>query len=219
MYECYECGVDRGDSGMREDGNCIDCGPVTKKKLKHRVEELIEAHDRLAAENAELLERCGLRGHELTRETERADSAELLLRTANAENAELRRINMESNDLIVRLGNENAELRNVLAKYAHAVGEGHPIPCDLGPLCPYCYIDRIDADLAVANATLDALREAVPEDTWWCRDCKKFTKPATDPDGEYCSECKCDGYWDDEFPAFVYNTLHPQPKETTDDER
>lgn len=54
MYECYECGVDRGGSGMREDGNCIDCGPVTKKKLKRRVEELIEAHDRLAAENAEL---------------------------------------------------------------------------------------------------------------------------------------------------------------------
>jgi len=102
MYECYECGVDRGGSGMREDGNCIDCGPVTKKKLKHRVEELIEVYDRLAAERDRLA----------------------------AENAELRK---EADAAC-------EETRNIFR----------------GLL-------EFNTALAAANATLDALREAVPE--------------------------------------------------------
>lgn len=69
-----------------------------------------------------------------------------------------------------------------------------------------------------ANATLDALREAVPEGTKWCTDCDAFTMPATDPEGEFCSECEGDGYWNTGFPYAVYAILHLQPKETTDEE-
>lgn len=54
MYECYICGIDRGGSGMREDGNCIQCGALSKKKLKARVESLIADIDNLSAENIEL---------------------------------------------------------------------------------------------------------------------------------------------------------------------
>lgn len=56
-----------------------------------------------------------------------------------------------------------AELEESLAKYAHAVHVGHPKPCDLGTLCPYCYIDHIEFELATARAKIDRLREALPE--------------------------------------------------------
>lgn len=116
---------------MREDGNCIDCGPVTKKKLKRRVEELIEAHDRITAENAEL-RKC----------------AKGLKRRHNT------------------------------------------IAIAYWETC---------AELTAANATLDALRERLPE---------YDTGPE---DWEFGDLMRC--------VADFHNILYPQPKETTDDER
>lgn len=40
---------------------------------------------------------------------------------------------------------ENERLRAELAKWTGAAGAGHRIPCDLGPLCPYCEIERLRA--------------------------------------------------------------------------
>jgi len=76
-----------------------------------------------------------------------------------------------------RLAAENAELLESLAEYAHAVGAGHPSPCTLGPLCPYCHIDGIDEQLAAANATLDKLRDLLPEGGVWCYACNRATVP------------------------------------------
>lgn len=39
-----------------------------------------------------------------------------------------------------------------LSKYERAATEGHPDPCDLGPLCPYCRIDDLTAELARVKA-------------------------------------------------------------------
>lgn len=50
---------------------------------------------------------------------------------------------------IARLKAENAEhehLANIMGS-----GWGHPSPCDLGPLCPYCEIDRLRAALDAAE--------------------------------------------------------------------
>lgn len=35
---------------------------------------------------------------------------------------------------------------------------GHPSPCTLGPLCPYCEIERLRADLAAARALLEEVK-------------------------------------------------------------
>ena len=37
-----------------------------------------------------------------------------------------------------------AELERKLAEYEHASGAGHPQPCTLGPLCPYCRIAELE---------------------------------------------------------------------------
>lgn len=43
-----------------------------------------------------------------------------------------------------------ADLERRLAEYEHASGAGHPQPCTLGPLCPYCRIAALEAELVEA---------------------------------------------------------------------
>jgi len=125
-----------------------------------------------------------------------------------------------------RLAAENAELRESLAEYAHAVGAGHPSPCTLGPLCPYCHIDGIDEQLAAANATLDKLRDLLPEGGVWCYACNRATVPVwgEEPyehiDPKYnqmkttfrCSICKRDTHAKDSCVDTLRAILHPQPE-------
>ena len=42
---------------MREDGNCIQCGPVTKKQLKARIDELSERNSIISAHAVKLQRR------------------------------------------------------------------------------------------------------------------------------------------------------------------
>lgn len=139
------------------------------------------------------------------------------------------KLNTASRALIAerdRLAAENAELRESLAEYAHAVGAGHPSPCTLGPLCPYCHIDGIDEQLAAANATLDKLRDLLPEGGVWCYACNRATVPVwgEEPyehiDPKYnqmkttfrCSICKRDTHAKDSCVDTLRAILHPTPE-------
>jgi hypothetical protein len=48
-----------------------------------------------------------------------------------------------------------------LAEWEQAAQQGHPSPCNLGPLCPYCEIDRLNASLAMCAEREGRVREAL----------------------------------------------------------
>jgi hypothetical protein len=50
--------------------------------------------------------------------------------------------------LCVDLAKEIERLRKLIADWENASQCGHPSPCTLGPLCPYCEIERLRAELA-----------------------------------------------------------------------
>lgn len=50
-------------------------------------------------------------------------------------------------------------LQRQLAAWKDASQCGHPNPCTLGPLCPYCEIGRLRAQLADCRAQNERLRE------------------------------------------------------------
>lgn len=47
---------------------------------------------------------------------------------------------------------ENTKLRAAIQSWEDSAQQGHPSPCTLGPLCPYCEIERLRAELAEAQA-------------------------------------------------------------------
>jgi hypothetical protein len=55
---------------------------------------------------------------------------------------------------IERLQVEVAMLSDELAVWKNASQYGHPDPCTLGPLCPYCEIERLRNDVDQAKATI-----------------------------------------------------------------
>lgn len=57
--------------------------------------------------------------------------------------------------LILEAIAEIESLRSRLAEWESAAQNGHPSPCTLGPLCPYCEIDRVKARLAEAERERD----------------------------------------------------------------
>lgn len=59
---------------------------------------------------------------------------------------------------------ERDRLRAELAEWQNAGQQGHPTPCTLGPLCPYCEIERLRDHIRVmvekaADKSLDGYRE------------------------------------------------------------
>jgi hypothetical protein len=46
------------------------------------------------------------------------------------------------------MGREIERLRKIIVDWENAAQCGHPSPCTLGPLCPYCEIERLRAELA-----------------------------------------------------------------------
>jgi len=78
---------------------------------------------------------------------------------------------MRSNNLAAEnatLRADNARLTAELAEWHNAGQEGHPSPCTLGPLCPYCEIERLKGRLAANALTVKwsdyNIRESVAEE-------------------------------------------------------
>lgn len=67
----------------------------------------------------------------------------------NAEYAALLADN-EDGQRVARLAGYD-DIRAKLEAWERSAQEGHPDPCTLGPLCPYCEIDRLRAELAAAK--------------------------------------------------------------------
>ena len=51
-------------------------------------------------------------------------------------------------DVAREMGREIERLRKIIVDWENAAQCGHPSPCTLGPLCPYCEIERLRAELA-----------------------------------------------------------------------
>ena len=60
--------------------------------------------------------------------------------------------------LLCEMRDENLALRAQVAAWEDASQCGHPNPCTLGPLCPYCEIGRLKDKLADCQAVNDGLR-------------------------------------------------------------
>lgn len=82
---------------------------------------------------------------------------------------------------IERLAQENAKLREELADEKQrfsdlimAASNGHPNPCTLGSLCPYCEIERLRAKLTALKATapyrVEQQQQATVEQGEWVVD-------------------------------------------------
>lgn len=104
-----------------------------------------------------------------------------------------------------RLAAENAELK---ARYLHVAELNHN------------QVSMVRADcaaLAAANATLDALREAVPSREHWmhCCQCGTVMTPRRVLDIQECPNCFA---MLQEIPGKLIDILYPQPKETTHDD-
>lgn len=80
-------------------------------------------------------------------------------------------------DAIEALLAENDRLREELAAWTQAAMDGHPSPCTLGPLCPYCEINRLREELAAAQSGTKYLRSKLQR----VRDSLKFA--ANSPGG------------------------------------
>lgn len=74
-----------------------------------------------------------------------------------------------------RLAAENAELRKENERFK--------------AMASWKVLHEMATSLVAANATLDKLREKVPECTRWCSDCEKMTLPDAD-DPDFCAECE-----------------------------
>lgn len=71
---------------------------------------------------------------------------------------------MESYDLrIDDMESELAQSREQLAQWQNAAGAGHPSPCTLGLLCPYCEIESLKAD---CNQALKNAKDRLPDFAW-----------------------------------------------------
>lgn len=114
---------------------------------------------------ADLLERDGARIAELEAENARLHRVGLddedRLNEARAALTEARSERQREHDLRCRLAGELETAQEVLAKWQDASQCGHPAPCTLGPLCPYCEIGRLreavkrqaSAAITLADAT------------------------------------------------------------------
>lgn len=113
-----------------------------------------------------------------------------------------------------RLAAENAELRKQVEDWkTGSTHEAH-------------YGDDARRDLAAANATLDKLRDLLPEGGVWCYACNRATVPVwgEEPyehiDPKYnqmkttfrCSICKRDTHAKDSCVDTLRAILHPQPE-------
>ena len=58
---------------------------------------------------------------------------------------------------------ELAQSREQLAQWQNAAGAGHPSPCTLGLLCPYCEIESLKAD---CNQALKNAKDRLPDFAW-----------------------------------------------------
>lgn len=127
------------------------------------------------------------------------------------------KLNTASRALIAerdRLAAENAELRKQVEDWkTGSTHEAH-------------YGDDARRDLAAANATLDKLRDLLPEGGVWCYACNRATVPVwgEEPyehiDPKYnqmkttfrCSICKRDTHAKDSCVDTLRAILHPQPE-------
>ena len=64
---------------------------------------------------------------------------------------------------ILALTAEVAALRSQLAEWELAAQQGHPSPCTLGPLCPYCEIENLHAGRALIVARAENAERALEE--------------------------------------------------------
>lgn len=71
---------------------------------------------------------------------------------------------------------------------------------------------RCASQLATANATLDRLREVVPECWYWCADCEKMTPPDEEDPG-FCGVCESDDYWHRGMHVAIKTILYPKETE------
>jgi len=79
---------------------------------------------------------------------------------------------------------------------------------------------KLEARIAATNATLDRLRDVVPEDDRdkvFCSHCKTATRWHSEPDyyGKYCDDCdneNCDIPEGDELQSVIRTILYPTPE-------
>lgn len=127
---------------------------IARLRMMDTDDRRLPFHDmRLAA--ADLLERDGAEitalAHDIERHMKNVMAEHDARIAAEAENARLKAGGCARDQRITQYCAEAAAARAALAQWQNASQCGHPDPCTLGPLCPYCEIGRLRATLAEAQ--------------------------------------------------------------------